>query len=174
MTLTEAREAIRYCNSYSRLPTILELHFVDALSLVDTRTLLGEEWSCCDNIAAHLCELGEILFPPAAPEMMNPAEQSAFALLPTRVRIYRGADCGVNEDGLCWSLDRTVAERFPFYLRYRAVQPVLVTATVRKTHIIAVKLDPEETEVITWGARVQRVESLQPAPEALAWMESMK
>jgi hypothetical protein len=34
-----------------------------------------------------------------------------------------------------------------------------------------VKLDREETEVITWDAKAQRVESLQPSPEVVAWMK---
>lgn len=82
--------------------------------------------------------------------------------------VYRGADRGVNEEGLCWSLHRSVAERFPFarYLRYRAERPVLVTATVRKAHIIAVKFDREEAEVLTWVARVRSVRPL-PAGESL-------
>jgi hypothetical protein len=38
--------------------------------------------------------------------------------------------------------------------------PVLVTATVRRSHIIAIKLDREESEVLTWAAHVVSVSSL--------------
>jgi hypothetical protein len=44
-----ARTEIKYCNSYSRLPRILEL--CETMSLSDALTLLGEEWSVCDNVA---------------------------------------------------------------------------------------------------------------------------
>lgn len=70
--------------------------------------------------------------------------------------MYRGADRGVNERGLSWTWSRAVAERFPFMRRYRAADPVLVTATVSRKRITAVKLDPErqENEVIVLPACV--------------------
>jgi hypothetical protein len=46
------------------------------------------------------------------------------AALSARIRVYRGADLGVNERGYSWSLERSTAERFPFYMRYRAKAPV--------------------------------------------------
>jgi hypothetical protein len=99
---------------------------------------------------------------PAA-EMMTDEERAALAALPARVRLYRGADRGINERGLCWSLERATAQRFPFYLRYRAADPVLVTATIRKTCIVALKFGRGEREVIARPARV-RVISVRSIP----------
>jgi hypothetical protein len=53
-----------------------------------------------------------------------------------------------------------VAARFPFYWRYHAADPVLVTATVPRDRIIALKLERHEREVITKGAEVISVESV--------------
>jgi hypothetical protein len=101
--------------------------------------------------------------------MMTEAERAALAALPETVTIYRGADHGVNEAGFCWSIDRHVAERFPFYLRYRAQRPVLVTATLKRTNVTALKLDREEAEIITKLALIVSVTPIPPPELAATW-----
>jgi hypothetical protein len=161
IALPEACEKMdRYCDSYSRLPTIIRLWFRCGLAKADALALLGEHWSTCDNIGAHTDMLQTFLPDGPAPEMMTEGERAALDALPESVTVYRGADRGVNEQGLCWSLDRAVAARFPFLNRYRAQDPVLVTANVPRDRIVAVKLDREEAEVITKGAIVSSVVAL--------------
>jgi hypothetical protein len=90
--------------------------------------------------------------------MMTVEERDRLACLPETVTVDRGADGGVNEDGLCWSLDRETASRVLFYMRYRAKCPVLVTGRVQRAHIIALKLDRAESEVLSWAVRKIAVE----------------
>jgi hypothetical protein len=71
--------------------------------------------------------------------------------LPEEFRVYRGC-AEFNKAGVCWSLDREVAAKFPFLLRYCVENPLLISATVQKSSVLAVKLDREEAEVITFAA----------------------
>ena len=155
LTLAAARKKVQFCDSYSRMHTIMLA--AGHMDLADVRTLLGELWSICDNVGKYDKLLRMLLPDSAAPEMMTPEERAALRELPVNVTVYRGADRGVNEQGLCWSLDGAVAERFPFFIRYWAKNPVLVTATVRRADIVALKLDREEAEVITKTAQVLSV-----------------
>lgn len=168
LTLEDARKILTWCNSYSRLPELVYLASRSAQGRGPSRaeflTLFGELWSVCDNLGRGLEILTVILPDGAAPEMMTADERAALAALPETVTVYRGADRGVNEHGLSWSLDRAVAARFPFLMRYRAARPVLLTATVRRDLIVAVKLDRQEVEVITKHAAVSSVVDLEPAP----------
>jgi hypothetical protein len=75
------------------------------------------------------------------------------------VTVYHG--CGVhNVDGVCWSLDRAVAERFPTLNRYRVDEPLLVTAQVDRNDVLAVKLNRYEMEIITFRPQISKVEKL--------------
>jgi hypothetical protein len=158
----------RFTNSYSRMPVIVGLYgFNYHMDRSDWLRLLGEWWSCCDNIGAHRLALRRRL--PAAgpvPELMTAEEMEAYNALPERLTIYRG--CGPsNMLGASWSLERETAARFPFLNRYRQSKPLLVTATVKKSRILAIKLDRGEAELITFSARRVAVEELQQ-PQALA------
>jgi hypothetical protein len=93
------------------------------------------------------------------PAMMTADEQTAYSSLPEEVRVYRGCGPG-NIKGASWSLDRSQAERFPRLIRYWSSTPLLVTATVAKANILAVKLGRDEHEVITFSARRTSIEHL--------------
>lgn len=148
--------AVRYCNSCSRLPTLIDLYYPAFESGLNSEwlALLGREWSLCDNISEYLDDLICFL-PDDGPviEMMDDDEQAAFAQLPDVVTIYRGAG-KANRMGASWSLDEQVARRFPTLNRYRQKTPMLYTARVSKERILAVKLDREEQEVITFNAEI--------------------
>ena len=159
VTLENAREALRYCDSYTRLPTIFFCCFPELSVEADQLPLLGKEWEHCDNFSSFGNELNGVLPPAPAFEMMTEAERVAFMALPTRLTVYRGVDRGVNELGFSWSLNRTVAERFPFFRRYQADDPVLVTATLHRNRAIALKLGRDEQEIIT-RPEVVRVKSV--------------
>lgn len=146
-----ADHLLQWSDSFSRMPKLIALH--DQMGRADWLRLLGENWSSCDNIGRHRLALRRLL-PPNGPvlEMMNAAELAAYQLLPARLTVFRG--CGeANMLGSCWSLDREVAARFPTLNRYCQSAPLLVTAAVRRDHVLALKLDRDEAEVITFQAR---------------------
>ncbi len=158
VSIDDARKRLAWCDSYSRMETLVELGFEMAVD--EWYVVLGEEWSGCDNIGIFRRMLRKMLPTTGAVlPMMDEQERATYTALPERITIYRG--CGErNMLGACWSLERDVAAKFPFLNRYRAKQPLLVTATVHKSLVLAVKLDRDEAEVITFGARRATVESL--------------
>ena len=155
LSIDDASKTLAFCDSYSRLPALLEIRHQMAES--DWLRLLGDEWSGFDNISHHidglidspLCWMFE-LGARVKHEMMTTAEQAAFNALPDTFTVYRGCHC-VNKWGLSWTLSREIAEEFPTLNRYqrRDQQALLITAQVKKSEVIAVKLDREESEIIT-------------------------
>jgi hypothetical protein len=117
--------------------------------------LLGEEWQRCGTIGQYASELDGILPDCHAAEMMTGPERQALAGLPSHLTLYRGADRGVNENGLSWTLHRAAAQAFPFFHRFRAADPVLVTATAPRVKIVALKIDREARDVIIRPAWLQ-------------------
>lgn len=157
--IDSAREALRLCNSYDRIPTLLALWTGCAVEWNEWLELLGEEWSGSDNIGLHLdalfdTPLSDVLF--GANErrfLLTPEESEAWERLPDRVTIYRGCYAS-NKWGLSWSLDRDLAAKFPTLHRYKQDgQPLLVKAVAEKTKIAAVKLDRGEAEIIAYRPR---------------------
>lgn len=156
LTLDEAREQLKFSNSYSRLPDLMGM--VWRLEWAEWLTLLGQEWSGCDNIAQHAdalldeTPLADVWQQPAALRhwLMTDDERAALGALSDTVTIWRGCYAH-NKWGLSWSLDRAVAARFPFTHRYRQEgQALLVKATVRRDDVLALKLDRNETEIIAY------------------------
>jgi hypothetical protein len=150
-SIYQARRRLAWCDSYSRIDVLIELRF--EMDDDDWHVVLGEEWSSCDNVWTALRSLRRML-PARGPalKMMRPDELAAYDALPAVVEVYRG--CGRhNMRGASWSLNRDVAAKFPFYMRYRAAEPRLISATVPKHAVIALKLDRNEAEIITFGAR---------------------
>ena len=160
LNLDEARAALRFCNSFTRLPTLIDLTL--STGAHDWLSLLGEEWSGCDNITEHLDDLIDVTpfgWLADSPSdwrgfMMTDQESEAFHALPDEVAIYRGCYAS-NEAGASWSLSRAVAERFPSLHRYRQEgQPLLINGQANKTEILALKLDREEAEVIVLQPKI--------------------
>jgi hypothetical protein len=115
--------------------------------------LLGQHWSTCDNIREYRRDLKArmgIVGPLRA--MMTHDETAAYDALPDVVSCYRGCDASITV-GASWSLDWHVANSFPFLSRYKIPSPVVVTATVKKNRILAVKLCRDEAEIITFSAK---------------------
>ncbi len=142
----EAMGLIATENSYSRLPFIISLH--GRMSPKEWLVLLGEYWSVCDNIGEHIAVLQRLIPQGNVPAMMKRTERWKLRELPEVVPIFRGADHGVNDVGLSWSLNRVVAARFPFLNRYKARRPVLHSGLVERDRITAIKLGRTEDEVI--------------------------
>jgi hypothetical protein len=155
-TIEQARDRLMLCSSYSRRDEMLCL--IRELRYADWLAVCGEFWTSCDNIGTARLLLRQLLPArgPVAP-MMDTPECMAWDALPERLTVYRG--CGpVNMLGASWSLSREVAARFPFLHRYRQDEALLVTATVRKDRVLAVKLGRNEAEVVTFDARRVAVE----------------
>lgn len=158
MTFDEAKNVSMMCNSYERMYTLLH-DLIHEVEYPDWLKLLGEEWSCCDNISLYKSTLAGFLKKPT-PEMMDEEEQRAFDQLPEVFTIYRGC-YSKNKHGLSWTLSKEVAEKFPLYIRYRGRGiPLLVTAQVKKANVIALKLDREEQEIITWQPKIISIDEL--------------
>lgn len=158
ITFEEAEERLRFCNSNTRLGALVDLMYEMRTSA--WLKLLGRYWTVCDNISDYSLELFEGFegYAPAK-QMMTRAEWKRYQLLPDTVTIFRG--CGPdNQNGLSWSLDRQVAETFPFLNRYKVDEPLLVTARVRKEDIIALKDGRGESEVITFDPEFITVEPI--------------
>lgn len=160
--LEQALEAVRFCNSYNRMETVLGLY--RSMSYGEWLQVLGNEWCCCDNHYQHQAMLRKLLPDTTAPEMMTTAEISALAKLPEIVTVYRGADFHLNVLGLSWSLEQSMARQFPtLFHRHLAKDPVLIKAPVPRHKIIAYKLERGESEVITKDVDVVAIESLRIA-----------
>lgn len=169
LTLQEANDRIKFCDSYSRLPAIINLFAV--MNHSDWLRLVGQEWTGFDNIGPyrvllHKLFVGDPLVDarrgPARgpiPELMDDAELVAYEALPEIVTCYRG--CGPeNMLGASWSLHRNVAAKFPTLNRYHANKALLLTGRVRRSSVLAVKLDRNEQEIITFSARRIAVDPL--------------
>ena len=149
----------RDTDSFERMDKLVSLH--SEMSHQDWLRLIGEYWSVCDTIHEHRLTLRRILGTKGPIRlMMSEEENAAYDALPELVTIYRG--CGVTLLGASWSLDRAVANSFPFTNRYRVSDPILITATVKKQNILCVKLDREESEIVTFSAKRQKFEPADP------------
>ena len=105
------------------------------LTYEDWLTLMGDQWTRCDRwISFFQPELQKAL-PHRGPVrlMMTAEENSAYDALPEVVTIYRGCDAkSVSSPGLCWSLNKDVANLYPFLARFEATKPTLLTASVSR------------------------------------------
>lgn len=150
----QLEKELTLAGSYDRLPLLLK--YADSCVSSDWLGELGRLWTVCDNIGVYSVELVCAVLShhwddsPIKP-MMDEAELQAFDELPEVLTIYRGC-YEVNKWGFSWSLDRAIAERFPFLNRYRGEgRPLLVKATIHKSRIAAVKLDRSEAEIVTFN-----------------------
>lgn len=160
MTYEEADKSLLHYGSYELMGAILDLIRNTPIDFRTWLRILGENWSGCDNIFAYH-KILKCLLPKEGPavEMMTAEELATYEALPDTVTIYRG--CGSkNKNGASWSLDKSIAAKFPFLNRYQVADSILVTATVDKCHILAVKLERNESEIITFSAKPGKVEAL--------------
>jgi hypothetical protein len=141
-TETPGLQRLRFANSFTRMGAVIDL--IGEIPSKEWLAMLGDSWSDCDNIRDYRGILRNWLGT-SGPirEMMTPEENAAYDALPERVTCHRGCDASAMV-GSSWTLDWNVANRFPFLARYRVPSPVVVTATVKKNRILAVKLDRDE------------------------------
>lgn len=130
------------------------------LTYEDWLTLLGNQWIRCDRgISLFQPELQKAL-PHRGPVrlMMTADENAAYDALPEIVTIFRGCDAkSASLPGICWSLNKDVANLYPFLGRFQAKKPTMLTAYVPKHWVLAVKLERQEEEIITFAADVKMI-----------------
>ena len=146
-------DALKYSNSYSRLPILLENCPADSTWRVrgsEWFKHLGREWSCCDNIGEYRRIVRLILRKASRAQldaMMDEAELKAWQKLPEKIEAYRGCDIE-DTTGVSFSLSRQTAEEFVGYWRYQTKNPALLIALINKDRAI-LKLDRGEDEIIS-------------------------
>lgn len=84
---------------------------------------------------------------PSRNYLMDEKEFNTLLALPDVVTIYRGCQKGINEHGLSWTLDKSIAQWFSTRLD-RDGEPIVLERTVPKSDIIAVFTGRGESEVI--------------------------
>jgi hypothetical protein len=159
MTFDEANTWMyRHTNSYNRLTMLFEIKHQCART--DWLRLLGEHFTCTDNVVAFIPELQAAIGKKRPVlEMMDVSELAEFNKLRDCMCVYRG--CGpLNEAGICWTLDRNVAMRFPFTNRYKVADPRLITGSVQRSQIVAFKGDRKEAEIISFDVEFRKRERL--------------
>lgn len=159
MTFDEANTwMLRHANSYTRLTKLFEIKH--QCEHGDWLRLLGENFTTSDNVREFILELQAAIGKKRPVlEMMDAAERGEFNKLKDSFCVYRG--CGpINEAGICWTLDRNVAMRFPFQNRYTQKEPRLITGSVERLQIVALKLDREEREIISFDVQFRKREKL--------------
>ena len=159
--IEQARHAAALADSYRRLDIVMSWY--GRVAMPQWFSLLGDSWSVCDNISRWRSTLRTILRRATREEldfMMDANECESLADLPECITVYRGC-YPVNRAGLSWTMDRTVAERFPTLNRYRLrdQQPLLRTGTVRRDRIV-LKLCRNEREVIAHHVRILKEEAI--------------
>lgn len=119
----------------------------------DFLMVLGAIWTGLDYMGLYslelfsLLEFKDVVYDSPIMEMMTSEERRAFDALPDEITVYRG--CGPrNMFGYSWTLDRTIAETFPFNRKYRTEYPALLTAKIKKARAAALKLSGKEQEII--------------------------
>jgi hypothetical protein len=139
----------RFCDTYSRLPTLLAVS--DRIKKELFFSLLGDIWSDSDNVSkykevlknkfihAKRCHLDL---------MMNKSELIEFSQLPEILEIYRGCYPD-NIDGFSWSLDKNIAKSFTEINRYKrdCWPPLLLRGYINKSKSIY-KQTRNESEII--------------------------
>lgn len=156
-TFEEASNHVfRWCNSYERLPVVLSLR--GKMAAPDWWRLLGEQWTCFDNVAEYKERLRTYLLRANAKNlsaMMTEDEHLELAAMPDVLTVYRGC-YQVNADGLSWSLDRKIAAKIPSLSRYRRQNdtPLLLQGKVKKSRAVLM-LGRNEQEIVSPAVEVE-------------------
>lgn len=110
-------------------------------------SLLASIWTDTENAWQNLEQWRELFNSdrPKRERLMDRDEILAYDSLPDTVKVYRGCQKGINEDGISWTLKRDKAEWFATRL---GKDGVVLEKEVQKKDIIAVFTNRNEFEVI--------------------------
>lgn len=111
--------------------------------------LVADIWTDTENQWQNHQEWKDLLGSdrPSRNYLMDEKEFNTLLALPDVVTIYRGCQKGINEHGLSWTLDKSIAQWFSTRLD-RDGEPIVLERTVPKSDIIAVFTGRGESEVI--------------------------
>ena len=159
VTLPESLKLIEFKDSYSRLPAIFQLR--SRMDEIDWWTLLGREWTTCDNVYQWKMDL-DFAFSSATTghlhAMMNEVEQQYLSLMEEEFTVFRGCYAR-NKDGYSWSTDREIALAYHIYARYRLPggTPLLLIGQAPRARSV-LKLGRNENEIICGHVKILREE----------------
>jgi hypothetical protein len=139
----------RFCDSYSRIPTLLAVSDIIQRDLFFM--LLGEIWTESDNISQYKDVLKDKLVNAKRFHldlMMDAEEFDKLSKMPQMLEVYRGCYPD-NMDGFSWSLDINIAQSFTQIPRYKrdCLPPLLLKGYVNKAEVIF-KQNRSESEII--------------------------
>ncbi len=146
----------RYEDDAERLVELIELW--GTLDRDDWTRLLGEHWTTCDQ-ATHSADFLRLLLseePLPIAGMMTERERVKLAALPEELTVYRGC-APYNTNGICWTLRRRIAVGFPCDGDW---PPLLLIGRVKRSRVVALKMDRDEDEIISFEVREVHRESL--------------
>ena len=144
----------RYIGVYERPYRLEEFIKIDN-HLIDGEywNIAGWLWEDTENQWQNLSEWQEVLSSERGQKecFMDQDEQKFLKSMPDEVEIYRGCFEGINDEGLSWTLDKSIAEMFSQHRHFKRKddwESVILSQTVSKEDIFAVKLGRKESEVI--------------------------
>lgn len=110
-------------------------------------SLLASIWTDTENAWQNLEQWRELFSSSRSKRerLMDRDEVLALSSLPDTVKVYRGCQKGINEDGISWTLKRDKAEWFATRL---GKDGVVLEKEISKNDIIAVFTNRNEFEVI--------------------------
>jgi hypothetical protein len=130
-------------------PYRIEAFIKIADDLLDTQywRLLSEIWIDTENQWQNLGKWKELLSSNRSSRhyLMGEDEDNLLRSLPEKVTIYRGCQKRINEDGLSWSLDKSIAK---FFANRFGKKGIILKKTVSKKDIVALLTGRGESEVI--------------------------
>ena len=112
--------------------------------------LVGMVWTDSENIW-QWGSLTRLLIGSQRPGrryIMNKEERAALAAMPDTLTIYRGLTSRGTRKGWSWTLDRAKAEWFAKRLAQEGDEPIVLTGTVSKAHVIAYFTGRDEEEIV--------------------------
>jgi hypothetical protein len=123
------------------------IKIADKLSDTDYWKLLSDVWIDTENQYAYLKEWKRLLTSKRSNchYMMTEEEDNLLRSLADEVTIYRGCQKGINEKGLSWTLDKSIAE---FFANRLGKKGIVLEKKISKSNIIAVFTGRGESEVI--------------------------
>lgn len=130
-------------------PYRLEAFKQIAKDLPDTKywSLLASIWVDTENQWQHLDKWKQLLSSdrPNRHYMMSEESDRTLTALDDEVTIYRGCQKGLNENGLSWTLDKSVAK---FFANRFGKKGIILEKKISKKDIVAIFLSRNESEVI--------------------------
>jgi len=145
----------RYIGVYERPYRLEEFIKLAKVNLIDGEywNIAGWLWTDTENQWQYLSEWQDVLSSERGQKecFMNKKENEFLKSMPDEVEIYRGCFEGINDEGLSWTLDKSIAEMFSQHRNFKRKddwESIILSQTVSKEDIFAVKLGRKESEVI--------------------------